>query len=363
MREQVEALEHDADVAAQRVEVDAGAADAVVVQADLAALDRLQAVDAAQQRGLAAARGADQADDLVRLDVEAEALEHLEGAVALVDVLDLDQGHQPPRVRRWSRSMQPVDEARLRDGDQHEQEGDRGHRGQVEVVAGDDLGLVEGVDGADHVDQGRVLLQRDEVVEQRRDDPAHRLRHDDEAQGLEEGEAERAGGGDLAPVHALDAGAVDLGDIGAVGQGERQDRVPFGRPVAEQRQAGQRQAEADQIDADDRRQAAEDVGVDGGHQPDRLAGLAGDQPGDGDDQAPDQHEDLGDDEDVDVEPERLEDQPERLPDQRQVEEGAGDRAVVGDHEHGGDHHEQRRRGVADGDAGRGSRRRRSRPAR
>ena len=104
MREQVEALEHDADVAAQGVDIDAGAADPVVVQADLAALDRLEAVDAAQQGGLAAARGADQADHLMRLDVEVDALQHLDGAVALVDVLDLDQGHQPPRVRRWSRS-------------------------------------------------------------------------------------------------------------------------------------------------------------------------------------------------------------------------------------------------------------------
>ena len=51
-----------------------GPADAVALQADLAALDRLQAVDAAQQRRLAAARGADQADDLMLLDVEVDAL-------------------------------------------------------------------------------------------------------------------------------------------------------------------------------------------------------------------------------------------------------------------------------------------------
>ena len=38
-----------------------------------------------------------------------------------------------------------VDEAGLRDGDDDEEEGDGRHRGQVEVVAGDDLRLVEGV--------------------------------------------------------------------------------------------------------------------------------------------------------------------------------------------------------------------------
>src|SRR5207344_1062641 len=33
------------------------------------------------------------------------ALEDVERAVALVDIVDLDQRHQPPRVRRWSRSI------------------------------------------------------------------------------------------------------------------------------------------------------------------------------------------------------------------------------------------------------------------
>ena len=73
MREEVEALEHDADVLAQRVEVDAAARHPFAVDADLALLDRLQRVDAAQQRRLAAARRADEADDLVLVDAQAHA--------------------------------------------------------------------------------------------------------------------------------------------------------------------------------------------------------------------------------------------------------------------------------------------------
>src|SRR5262249_31956599 len=75
MRKQIEALEDDADVAAKRVEVDAGARHAIAMQADLAVLDGLEAVDAAQQRGFAAARRADEADDLMLVDIKAEATE------------------------------------------------------------------------------------------------------------------------------------------------------------------------------------------------------------------------------------------------------------------------------------------------
>ena len=53
MREEVEALEDDADVAAQLVDVDADVGDAVAVDRIDAAVDGLEHVDAAQQRGLA----------------------------------------------------------------------------------------------------------------------------------------------------------------------------------------------------------------------------------------------------------------------------------------------------------------------
>ena len=106
MGEQVVALEHDADVAPQGVEVDPGAGDRVALDPDRAALDLLQRVHAAQQRGLAGAGRADQADHLVPLDVQGDALEHLVVTVGLVDVVDLEERHQEPPARRLvSRSI------------------------------------------------------------------------------------------------------------------------------------------------------------------------------------------------------------------------------------------------------------------
>ena len=58
---------------------------ALAVEPDLALVDRHQAVDAAQQRGLAAAGRADDGDDLALADVEIDVAEDLERAVALAD--------------------------------------------------------------------------------------------------------------------------------------------------------------------------------------------------------------------------------------------------------------------------------------
>ena len=60
---------------------------------------------------------------------------------------------------------------------------------------------------ADQDEDRGVLLQADEVVQQRRDHLAHGLRHHDVAHRLEVVEAERARGHALALVHPLDAGA------------------------------------------------------------------------------------------------------------------------------------------------------------
>ena len=189
-------------------------------------------------------------------------------AVALVDVADLDQGHAASRraLRRWSRSSRRSTKRACGMVMSTKRKATVVTEDRLKWLLATILAWLKASMAPMTLTRAVSFCSADEVVEQRRDDPAHRLRHHDEAQGLEEGEAERAGGRDLAPVDALDAGAVDLGDVGAVGQGQRQDRVPFRRQVAEDRQAGQRQAEADEIDADDRRQAAEDVGVDGGDQ-------------------------------------------------------------------------------------------------
>ena len=106
-----------------------------------------------------------------------------------------------------------------------------------------DLRLAEDLDDADERHERRVLLEADEVVEQRRDDAPDRLREDDEAQRLEMAEAERPGGGILARVDRLDSCPVDLGDVGRVDEGQRDD-APEERVVGDARQAERRDPEA-----------------------------------------------------------------------------------------------------------------------
>ena len=91
MGEQVEALEDDADFAPQGVDVDALPADPVAVEADDAAVDGLQLVDAAQQRRLAAAGRADQTDHLVQIDIEIDTAQHRVRAERLVHVTQLEK--------------------------------------------------------------------------------------------------------------------------------------------------------------------------------------------------------------------------------------------------------------------------------
>src|SRR5690606_39486459 len=84
-------LEHHPDLAAQAVEGVARVEDVLAVQQDLAAglqprIQRVDAVEHAQQGGLAAARGTDQGRDALLGDLEVDALERVE--VAVVEVQD-----------------------------------------------------------------------------------------------------------------------------------------------------------------------------------------------------------------------------------------------------------------------------------
>ena len=88
---------------AQRVDVDAAARHPFAVDVDLALLDRLERVDAAQQRRLAATRRADEAHDLVLVDAEVDAAQHLVVAEALVHVAQLDERAHCACVRALSR--------------------------------------------------------------------------------------------------------------------------------------------------------------------------------------------------------------------------------------------------------------------
>jgi hypothetical protein len=97
--EQVEGLEDDPDPPPDPVDVDALRGDLLAFDVDPAGVDRLEEVDAPQQRGLAGAGRADQADDLVLGDDQVDAPQHLE---------------------RPERLVEPLDPERLAGGDRHE---------------------------------------------------------------------------------------------------------------------------------------------------------------------------------------------------------------------------------------------------
>ena len=75
VREEVELLEDDPDPLPDRRDVDAVARDLLALEEDAARLDRLEEVDAPQQRALAAAARADHHEDLARLHLEVDAVE------------------------------------------------------------------------------------------------------------------------------------------------------------------------------------------------------------------------------------------------------------------------------------------------
>src|SRR5581483_5680252 len=97
VREEVEALEDHADLrplagdallrVLDELPLLLPVADEVAVHRDPAAVDLLQVVDAADERRLAGAGRADDADRLPLLDVERDAFQHLEPPEALVHVL------------------------------------------------------------------------------------------------------------------------------------------------------------------------------------------------------------------------------------------------------------------------------------
>jgi hypothetical protein len=93
VREQVEALEHEADAAALARQhglavLAAGhvAADQVAAQPDLARIGRLQPVQAAQEGGLARPRGADQHHGLALGHGQRGIAQHLPAGKALADI-------------------------------------------------------------------------------------------------------------------------------------------------------------------------------------------------------------------------------------------------------------------------------------
>ena len=179
---------------------------------------------------------------------------------------------------------------------------------EVEVGRDLDLRLLEGLDRAEDADERRVLLQADEVVQERRDHAAHGLREHDRGERLAAGEPERARGRFLARVHRLDPGAVHLGDVGGVDEDERED-PPERRRRRDPLDRERRRAEAEQCDHEDRRHAAEEVGVGDREHADREEDGAGEAAQDGERERGDEDDRLRDAEDLHVQQEGAGDRP------------------------------------------------------
>ena len=229
-------------------------------------VDRLEQVDAAQERRLARAGRADQADDLVLGEREVDPAQHLELAERLVQALELraralgsrcdSRRLPPPPVAR----DEPVGEARERDRDQRRRAIAATRYGvQLNVAASSICVCRSASTTPSTLDERGVLLEPDEVVEQRRDHPPHGLREDDEAQRLA-GASARASArprpGSGAPTRCR--------------RGRPRTRTPCrrGRARRSPRRAGESgtpsscergHAEPEHEDDEDRRDAAEEV--------------------------------------------------------------------------------------------------------
>ena len=113
VREQVVLLKHHRHVLAQRdfLLIGLDLVHIVRANADGAAIDLRQAVEAAQQRGFAGSRGADDAHGLAFRDVERDAAQDFRFAEGFVDVFDADVGFFAHILTAYLRSMATVQRA------------------------------------------------------------------------------------------------------------------------------------------------------------------------------------------------------------------------------------------------------------
>ena len=90
VREQVELLEDDADAGANGVRLDARVRDVVAAEQDAAVVDALDQVDDAHEGGLAGTRSADQRHDVVLVERQVNAAQHVVVAEEFVHALNLE---------------------------------------------------------------------------------------------------------------------------------------------------------------------------------------------------------------------------------------------------------------------------------
>src|SRR5688500_13756362 len=161
------------------------------------------------------------------------------------------------------------------------------------------------------------------------DHPPNGRRQDYEPQGLPARESQRAGRRILALVHGLDAGPVDLGDVGRVYEYERDNTVGHGGEVGDEAEVQAGHAEPDHVQNQDQWHPPEEVRVRHGDQPEREEHGPGYPPDHGYNEGQDQDKDFGDHEDLHVEQESSEDRrqafgaDERLPEVLRAEKPLG----------------------------------------
>mmetsp|Transcript_6605 Transcript_6605/g.27394 ORF Transcript_6605/g.27394 Transcript_6605/m.27394 type:complete len:393 (+) Transcript_6605:1964-3142(+) len=251
-------LEHHADPRAQLGQVGLGISDGDAVDDDVALLEGLQRIDGLDQRRFARARGPADDDDLALADGGGAVGQHLEAAVPLGDVFDVDHGGS--LSNDGDLLLQLAHKARQAEADDEVDDGGDqiGFDRAVEVLARD-LEALEQVVLADRIDQRGVLEQDDGLGQQHRKHIPEGLRQHDQAHALAVGHAQRIAGMDLAPGHRLDARAHDLGVVAGLEQceGDEGRHLPAQRP----QQLGDQQEEPQ--DHHHQRDGAQRVDVEG----------------------------------------------------------------------------------------------------
>ena len=244
MREQAVGLEHHAHVAPAGRHV----GDVAAIEQDAAGIQPLQPGERAQRRGLAAARGAEQRDQLARRQIERQAVERADLAEAATQLDELDAhagarragaGHGRggarasgcrligPLTRTLARPLWSMNDSRNRSAGRQQQrcERDRDRDARIALAEQVDHDL-QGLEVQERRDRELAQHQGDRD-ERCRHDRAHDVGHDDPPDHAEPGAAEAAAGlGEGDEVERAETGGQR-----PVGERQHQDDVDEGERV------------------------------------------------------------------------------------------------------------------------------------